>query len=123
MTPRPRPDAGRIPGLHVVVLAGGAGERLWPRSRGNTPKPLLPLDGGRTLLESTLARARRVAPPERIWVVCGPEHGRAIRAAAGLPRGRVLIEPRRRNTAMAVAWAALRIQPEEILVEGGAYQR
>jgi mannose-1-phosphate guanylyltransferase len=61
------------------------------------------------LLEATLSRAAHFAPPERTWIVCGHEHAAAVRRTAGLPRGHVLVEPRRRNTAMAVAWASQRI--------------
>lgn len=95
--------------LHAVVLAGGAGERFWPASRRRTPKPFLQVVGGRSLLEATLSRASHFAPPERTWIVCGHEHAAAVRREAGLPRGHVLVEPRRRNTAMAVAWASQRI--------------
>ncbi len=104
---------GRAPSLHAVVLAGGAGERFWPASRARRPKPFLEVVGGQSLLAATLARARRLAREDRIWIVCGREHAREMRAEAGLPRGRVLVEPRRRNTAMAVAWASLRIQAED----------
>jgi mannose-1-phosphate guanylyltransferase len=99
--------------VHAVILAGGAGERFWPASRRHRPKPFLRIAGGRTLLEATLVRARRVAGRDRIWVVCGSEHAAALRAASGLPRARVLVEPMRRNTAMAVALAAQRIGAEE----------
>jgi mannose-1-phosphate guanylyltransferase/mannose-6-phosphate isomerase len=105
--------------LHAVILAGGAGERFWPASRARRPKPFLRVADGRTLLEATLARARRFAAPGRIWAVCGREHAREIRRASGLPAARVLAEPRRRNTAMAVAVAAQRIaadDPEATLV-------
>ena len=50
------------PRIHAVVLAGGAGERFWPASRVRRPKPFLRVLGGRTLLDATLARARRVQP-------------------------------------------------------------
>jgi mannose-1-phosphate guanylyltransferase/mannose-6-phosphate isomerase len=99
--------------IHAVVLAGGAGERFWPRSRRQRPKPFLALTGGQSLLEETLARARRFAGTDRVWIVCGSEHARAVRSAARLPRGRVLVEPRRRNTAMAVGLAAARIAAED----------
>ena len=107
------------PRLHAVVLAGGAGERFWPASRVNHPKPLLEVIGGKSLLEATLDRARAFAHKDRIWIVCGHEHAGKIRKASGLPANRVLIEPRRRNTAMATAWAAQRIaaeDPEGVLV-------
>jgi mannose-1-phosphate guanylyltransferase len=104
--------------LHAVVLAGGAGERFWPASRGARPKPFLEVVGGRSLLAATLARARRSASDGAVWVVCGREHARAIRRATGLPASRVLVEPRRRNTAAAVALAATRIaalDPDAVL--------
>ena len=99
--------------LHAVILAGGAGERFWPASRRRHPKPFLQVVGGRSLLDATLARARQFTAPERTWIVCGREHAAAVRRAAGLPRGHVLVEPERRNTALAVAWASHRIQAEQ----------
>jgi mannose-1-phosphate guanylyltransferase len=110
-----RAHAARI---HAVVLAGGAGTRFWPLSRRARPKPLLRIDGGETLLGATLARARRVAGEERVWLVCGAEHARAMRRAAELPAERFLVEPRMRNTAAAVGLAAHRIMrsdPEAVL--------
>lgn len=95
--------------MHAVVLAGGAGERFWPASRRHRPKPFLRIAGGRSLLDATLERARRVASRDRVWVVCGAEHAAAVRRASGLPASRVLVEPVRRNTAMAVGLAALRV--------------
>ena len=102
----------RLP-LHAVVLAGGAGERFWPASRANHPKPLLEVIGSKSLLEATLDRARAFADKDRIWIVCGHEHANKIRKTSGLPANRMLIEPRRRNTAMAAAWAAQRIAAED----------
>ncbi|HEY8154669.1 MAG TPA: mannose-1-phosphate guanylyltransferase [Myxococcota bacterium] len=95
--------------LHAVILAGGAGERFWPASRQRRPKPVLEVVAGGSLLAATVARARRFAGRDRIWVVCGREHARAVREAAGVPARRLLVEPSRRNTAMAIAWAAERI--------------
>jgi len=101
------------PDVHAVILAGGAGERFWPASRRHHPKPLLPVMGGQSLLQEAVERARRVVGDEdKVWLVCGKEHARTMRAHAGLPASRVLVEPERRNTAMAAAWAALRIQAE-----------
>lgn len=95
--------------LHAVILAGGAGERFWPASRQRHPKPFLRVLGGRSLLEATFERARRFASDGCVWVVCGTDHARAIRAETGLPAQRVLVEPERRNTAMAVGLAAARV--------------
>ena len=109
--------ARRSPPIHAVVLAGGAGERFWPASRRHHPKPLLEVVGGQSLLDATVQRARRFAR-DRVWLVCGTEHAGAMRSASGLPASRVLVEPQRRNTAMAVAWAAQRIvsdDPEAVM--------
>ncbi len=104
--------------VHAVILAGGAGERFWPASRERRPKPFLRVEGGRTLLAGALARARRVAAPGAVWVVCGRDQADAIRRATRLPARRVLVEPQRRNTAMAVALAAAwiaRTEPDAVL--------
>jgi len=105
--------------LHAVILAGGAGERFWPASRQKRPKPFLEVLDGVSLLEATHRRARRFASPGCVWVVCGREHAAAIRRETGLTNRRVLVEPRRRNTAMAMSWAAHHIaahDPEAVLV-------
>ncbi|RIL01573.1 MAG: mannose-1-phosphate guanylyltransferase [Proteobacteria bacterium] len=95
--------------LHAVVMAGGAGERFWPRSRRARPKPLLRVAGGATLLDAALAHARRFAGADRVWLVCTQPCAAALRKASGLPRARVLVEPEGRNTAMAVAFAAAHV--------------
>jgi mannose-1-phosphate guanylyltransferase len=99
--------------LHAVILAGGAGERFWPRSRAHHPKPLLRVVGDETLLGATVNRAERFAEADAIWLVCGDEHARAMRRAGGLSQRRTLVEPARRNTAMAVGLAAYRLLAED----------
>ncbi len=110
--------------IHAVILAGGAGERFWPASRQAHPKPFLRVlnqggkkgggqSGNTTLFGATLARALRFADPKRIWVVCGGEHAKNVKAESGLPARQILIEPMRRNTAMAIAYAAVRIRAED----------
>jgi mannose-1-phosphate guanylyltransferase len=106
------------PRVHAVILAGGAGTRFWPLSRASFPKPLLRVSGAETLLGATLARARHFAPHEAVWLVCGSDHAARMRRLGGLAPQRVLVEPRMRNTAAAVAIAAHRIaakDPEAVL--------
>lgn len=91
-----------------VILSGGGGTRLWPMSRRAFPKQLLALGGERSLLQETLLRADGAdfAPP---LVICNEEYRFLIAQQAqdlGL-RGQVIIEPTGRNTAPAVAVAAL----------------
>jgi len=99
-------------------MAGGSGERFWPRSRRARPKPLLRVLGRETLLAATLARARRFAAAGQVWIVCTAENAAALRAASGLPPSRILIEPRGRDTAAAVAFAAASVarrDPDAVL--------
>jgi mannose-1-phosphate guanylyltransferase/mannose-6-phosphate isomerase len=85
---------------YALVMAGGRGERLWPLSREDRPKPFLPLFGGKTLLEATLDRLAPLVPPERTFLVLREEQEEAARPYAG--RARLLLEPLGRDTAGAV---------------------
>jgi len=91
-------------------MAGGSGTRFWPRSRQRVPKQLLPIAGRRSLLADTLGRVRPVVTARRTYVVTGAIHAAAVRREAhGLPRANVLVEPEGRNTAAAIALAALHV--------------
>jgi mannose-1-phosphate guanylyltransferase len=101
-------------------MAGGSGTRFWPRSRARTPKQLLPIAGRRSLLADTLARIRPLVGSRRTLVVTGAGHATAVRRAArGVPRANVLVEPEGRNTAAAIALAALRLaadSPDAVMI-------
>ncbi len=89
------------------MLAGGAGTRFWPASRKARPKPFVPLVGSRTLLADTLERMRGLAPAARTTVVAADALAAVSRAALrDFPGTKLLLEPRARNTAAAIAWAA-----------------
>jgi len=99
--------------IRPVLLAGGAGTRLWPASRQLFPKQLLALTGADSLLQATRARVTdgaRFLPP---LTICGAEHrfivAEQLRSASpdGTP-GEILVEPVGRNTAAAACLAALR---------------
>jgi mannose-1-phosphate guanylyltransferase/mannose-6-phosphate isomerase len=92
-----------------VILSGGSGTRLWPVSRESFPKQLWPLTSDRTLVQETALRARGpgFAPP---IVVCNHEHRFLIAEqmrAVGIADARIVLEPVGRNSAPAVAAAAL----------------
>ncbi len=97
------------PRIIPVILSGGSGTRLWPVSRESFPKQLWPLTSDRTLMQETALRARGpgFAPP---IVVCNHEHRFLIAEqlrAAGVADARLLLEPVGRNSAPAIAAAAV----------------
>jgi len=121
------------PAIHPVVLCGGSGTRLWPRSRAVMPKPFLPLVGDGTLFEATLARCPAQAGFADPIVVTGAAHLPHVEAQwpAGTG-GETIVEPCARNTAAAIALAALRLPEEAIMLvcpsdhhiaDAGAFQR
>jgi mannose-1-phosphate guanylyltransferase len=96
---------------HAVILAGGRGTRFWPRSRTRMPKQLLNIVGKETMLQQTVARLRPLVPPERIWTVTNSEQAQEVRRQVPAPaRRRVLTEPVGRNTAAAIALAAVHVR-------------
>ncbi|WP_137680873.1 mannose-1-phosphate guanylyltransferase [Aurantiacibacter suaedae] len=93
--------------IYPVILCGGSGTRLWPRSRKALPKPFLPLVGERTLFEATV---RRTIDPEFFaspTVVTGAAHLAHVRdQLAPICAGTTIVEPSAKNTAPAIALAA-----------------
>ena len=93
-----------------VILAGGSGTRLWPLSRKHYPKQLLKLFGDKTMLQQTLLRLEGVpdlAPP---IVVCNEEHRFMVAEQLqeiGQQKSSIILEPIARNTAPALALAAI----------------
>ncbi|AJQ86442.1 mannose-1-phosphate guanylyltransferase/mannose-6-phosphate isomerase [Xanthomonas oryzae pv. oryzicola] len=92
-----------------IILSGGSGTRLWPLSRESYPKQFLPLVGDKSMLQSTWLRAAPVAAHAPI-VVANEEH-RFMAAEQlqqlGVKPSAILLEPKGRNTAPAIAVAAL----------------
>lgn len=103
--------------IHPVILCGGSGTRLWPRSRKSRPKPFLPLIGERTMFEGTLGRCadpELFAPPV---VVTGKDHlGHVEEQLAGAPGATVIVEPQAKNTAAAIALAARRLPADAVML-------
>lgn len=93
-----------------VILAGGSGTRLWPLSRKLYPKQLLPLVDDRTLVQNTLLRLQGLDGVADPIIICNEEHRFIIAEqmrAMGVSPAAIILEPVGRNTAPAVAIAAL----------------
>jgi mannose-1-phosphate guanylyltransferase/mannose-1-phosphate guanylyltransferase/mannose-6-phosphate isomerase len=100
-----------------VILCGGSGTRLWPRSRAAMPKPFLPLVGKRTLFEQTVARCPQGTGFAAPVVVTGTSHlGHVEAQLHGRADAQVIVEPSARNTAAAIALAALRLPEEAVML-------
>jgi mannose-1-phosphate guanylyltransferase/mannose-6-phosphate isomerase len=96
--------------LIPVILSGGSGTRLWPLSRELHPKQLLPLVGERTMLQDTVARLAGVPDVAAPVVVCNDSHRFMVAEQLRelrMPPSAIVLEPLGRNTAPAVAVAAL----------------
>jgi mannose-1-phosphate guanylyltransferase len=90
-----------------VIMAGGAGTRLWPVSRGDRPKQLVNVRSGKSLLQLGYERLRGMLPPERIFVCTGAVHTpKVLENLPELSKENVLGEPEGRDTANAVGFPA-----------------
>jgi mannose-1-phosphate guanylyltransferase/mannose-1-phosphate guanylyltransferase/mannose-6-phosphate isomerase len=100
-----------------IILCGGSGTRLWPRSRASKPKPFLPLVGDSTLFEATLQRCSAEAGFAPPVVVTGQAHLEHVEAQlGGDPGAAIIVEPAAKNTAAAIALAALRLPEDAVML-------
>ena len=106
--------------LHVIILAGGSGTRLWPASRVANPKHLLVFEEQQTLLQATFERVAGLVPLSQIWIVTSQSQIEQI--ADSLPHfdtGHIWAEPIARNTAASIGLAAVKlrhIDPNAVMV-------
>lgn len=100
--------------LKPIILSGGCGSRLWPLSRTAYPKHLIDLIGDESLFEKTIKRAQSVSST-KTQVICN--HDQRFLIAEQLQGvGEIVLEPCGRNTAPAIAVAALMAQPDNLLL-------
>lgn len=100
-----------------VILCGGSGTRLWPRSRKVKPKPFLPLVGNSTLFEATVLRCPRDDGFAAPIVVTGADHlPHVIAQLPDAANSQIIVEPQGKNTAAAIALAALRLPADAIML-------
>ena len=104
-----------------VILCGGSGTRLWPLSRKSFPKQFVPLIDGKSLLRLTLERVSQVNPgiaATQVVCIAAEDHRFLVVDAlkASGAQGRIILEPGGRNTAPAMALAALCAKPDDLLL-------
>ena len=93
--------------LYAVILAGGGGARLWPRSRQAHPKQFLDLTGEGTMLQEAYARIAPIIPAERVLVITNASYVDLVsEQAPAIPRANIIGEPAGRGTAPAIGLAA-----------------
>ena len=105
--------------LFVLIVCGGSGTRLWPRSRKKTPKQFINLFGEKSLFTQTMERARSLVPDERIFVSTNADYVDEVLAQGNLSLKNIIAEPQPRNTAIAVAASATviaKIDPQAVIV-------
>jgi mannose-1-phosphate guanylyltransferase len=102
--------------LYALILAGGSGTRLWPRSRNKRPKQFLDLTGDHTMLQEAVLRLDPLVPVERIFVATNRQYMAVVaEQLPGLPPDHILGEPQGKGTAAAIGLAAVhlhRLDPE-----------
>ena len=95
-----------------VIMGGGIGSRFWPFSRKTLPKQFLDFFGtGRSLLQQTFDRFKKIIPTENIFVVTNALYADLVQQQLPeLKAEQILLEPARRNTAPCIAWASYHIR-------------
>lgn len=114
---QPRTNAAALaespadPPLWAVAFAGGIGSRFWPLATPATPKPVLPLVGGRPLVAELTGCLDPLIPLDRVLVVTSADIAGPVHAALPtLPAANVLVEPRPLGTAAALAWGMAEVR-------------
>lgn len=107
--------------IYAVIMAGGKGERFWPRSRKKLPKQLLSLtDDGRTMIQKTFDRITKIVKQENVYVVTNNDCSPMIkRQLSKVPEENILVEPVGKNTAPCIGLAAVHIakkDPEGVML-------
>ena len=100
-----------------VILCGGSGTRLWPRSRKSMPKPFLPLVGNTTMFTATVLRCDGQEGFAQPVIVTGIAHlDHVEEQLPNREETRILVEPQGRNTAAAIALAALVLPEDSVML-------
>jgi mannose-1-phosphate guanylyltransferase len=100
--------------IYVVIMAGGVGSRLWPRSREKSPKQLLHILGEGTMIQNTVARLQPMIPYDHIYIVTNRVQVDAFKdQVPQIPAGNIIAEPFGRNTAPCIALVAAQLRQRD----------
>ena len=106
--------------VKAVIIAGGRGERFWPKSRIKTPKQLLPIATNKSMLYETVKRIRSLVRPEDILIIARKGLGTRIKKELPkIPTKNIISEPFGRDTAAAVGLGAILVEskkPESVMI-------
>ena len=96
---------------YCIIMAGGVGSRFWPMSTPQQPKQFLDVLGiGKSLIQMTYERLLHIAPKENIYVLTNTSYASLVKEQLpDLTMGQILTEPKRKNTAPCIAYAAAKI--------------
>ncbi len=97
--------------FHALILAGGIGTRLWPKSRRHRPKQFLKIQSEVSLLVRTVERAEAMYSPGNIWILCKSYHLKEVAAQLpDIPSENIIVEPSPKGTSAAVIYGCLLIE-------------
>ena len=101
--------------ISVVIMAGGKGERFWPKSRINSPKQFLSLtDDGKSMIQHTVERLKDIVEFENIYVVTNELYkGLVNEHIPEIPKENIIVEPVAKNTAPCIGLAAIHIAKKD----------
>jgi mannose-1-phosphate guanylyltransferase len=100
--------------LNILIMAGGRGERLWPKSRSALPKQFLNFRANKSLLQMTVQRAQKLTDFANIYLAINDSHKAIIHEQIPeLPHKNLIIEPEEKNTAPCIGLATLAIESKD----------
>ena len=97
--------------ISVVIMAGGKGERFWPKSRMNMPKQFLSLtDDGKSMIQHTVERLKDLVDIQNMYIVTNEIYkDLVLEHIPDIPKENIIIEPVAKNTAPCIGLAAIHI--------------
>ncbi len=109
---------------YAVILAGGGGTRLWPKSRKKTPKQFLKINGNKTMLQTTADRLTKQLDWDHIIVITNQLHADEIKQQLPeVPDKNIITEPEKKDTALAMLVGALyakTLDPEAVVINSAS---